>query len=83
MNRKQIIELARKAGAFPELSTTPEKDLDFLRRFAQLVAAHEREAYAKLCEENFAPPSCNTTERHLWNVAVVSCSDAIRQRGNP
>ena len=43
MNRDDIIKLAREAGAFPELSETPEKDIVFLRRFAALVAAAERE----------------------------------------
>ncbi len=40
MTRDDIIRMARKAGAFPELSATPEKDMVFLERFAALVAAH-------------------------------------------
>ena len=48
MNREDIIKLAREAGAFPELSETPEKDIVFLRRFAALVAEHEREHGMKL-----------------------------------
>jgi hypothetical protein len=43
MTRDDIIRMAREAGAFPELSETPEKDIVFLRRFAALVAAAERE----------------------------------------
>jgi hypothetical protein len=50
MNRDELIALARKAGAFPEASATPEKDVQFLRRFAALVAAHEREECAKVCD---------------------------------
>jgi hypothetical protein len=42
MDRDTIIKLAREAGAFPELSETPEKDIVFLRRFAALVADVER-----------------------------------------
>ena len=41
MTRDEIIRMAREAGAFPELSETPEKDIVFLRRFAALVAAAE------------------------------------------
>ena len=39
MKQDEIIRMAREAGAWPELSTTPEKDVEFLRRFAALVAA--------------------------------------------
>jgi hypothetical protein len=38
MTKNEIIRMAREAGAFPELSETPEKDIVFLRRFAALVA---------------------------------------------
>ena len=34
---KTIIEMARQAGAWPELSETPVKDVAFLKRFAALV----------------------------------------------
>jgi hypothetical protein len=46
MTRDNIIRMAREAGAFPELSETPDKDVEFLRKFAALVAAAEREACA-------------------------------------
>lgn len=49
MTRNQIIQWAREAGAFPELSTTPEKDVAFLMRFAALVVAAENEARAEVC----------------------------------
>jgi hypothetical protein len=42
MTRDDIIQMTREAGAFPELSETPEKDFDFLRRFAELVASEAR-----------------------------------------
>ena len=44
MNREQIIRMAQQAGAFTELSATPEKDVAFLERFAALVVAAENEA---------------------------------------
>ena len=45
-------------------------------RVAQLVAAAEREACAKVCEETTA----SWTE-HLYNDACVQCAQAIRARG--
>ena len=51
MTRDQIIAWAKQSGAVLELSTTPAKDFAFLSRFASLVAAHEREECAKVCEE--------------------------------
>ena len=47
MTRDNIIRMAREAGAFPELSETPDKDVEFLRKFAALVAAAEREKVAR------------------------------------
>ena len=38
MNQDEILKIAAEAGAFPELSETPEKDVAFLQRFAALVA---------------------------------------------
>ena len=43
MNRDEILKMAQEAGAFWELSETPEKDADFLMRFAERVAAYERD----------------------------------------
>jgi hypothetical protein len=43
MNRDEILKMAQEAGAFWELSETPEKDLAFLQRFAALATAAERE----------------------------------------
>jgi hypothetical protein len=56
VTRKDIIRMALEAGA--NLSSNPDKwdileirDTD-LERFAALVAAHEREECAKLCEDS-------------------------------
>jgi len=45
---EDLIAMARKAGAWPELSTTPKKDVEFLRRFAALIEAR---AVARTREE--------------------------------
>ena len=50
MNREDIIRMAQEAGW-----TGPEENVTYvamLERFANLVAAAEREACAKLCEES-------------------------------
>ncbi len=53
MNREDIIRMAREAG-FRD-TTTPVVALgvswEQVQRFAALVAAHEREACAKVCED--------------------------------
>lgn len=42
--------MARQAGAWPELSETPEKDVAFLRRFAEIVLAADARRVRVLCE---------------------------------
>ena len=77
MTRDEIIRMAREAGAFPELSETPEKDIVFLRRFAALVAEHEREACAKVCES--LKPTMRTYDHRFWDACHESAA-AIRSR---
>ena len=43
MNRDEILKIAAEAGAFWELSETPEKDVAFLLRVVERAAAYERE----------------------------------------
>ena len=45
MNREDIVRMAKNSGLFVELVL--ERDLDWLERFAALVASAEREACAK------------------------------------
>ena len=54
MTDEQIIEMARRAGAvFPaDGSYHSFERLDDLEAFAKLVAQHEREACAKVCDEH-------------------------------
>jgi hypothetical protein len=86
MNKEDIIRMARQAGAWPELSETPVKDVAFLTRFAELVRADERdramrenayvlaerEACAKLLEESSGTGKL---------VSCMSAAAAIRARG--
>ena len=67
MNRDDIISMAQDCGIY----LTPTKSTEIwwsdLAMFAELVAAAEREACAKICEE-------------AWN--SHQCETAIRARGN-
>ena len=78
MTRDEIIRMAREAGAFPELSETPEKDIVFLRRFAALVAEREREACAKVCEA--MRPSQQEFDQRFFTACTLN-ANAIRARG--
>ena len=67
MTKDDIIKLAREAGLFTHKEVQPE-----LKRFANLVAAAEREACARLCEDLIGT-----------RAMAVHCADAIRARTTP
>ena len=51
MNQTEIIEMAREAGFDPhDMSSDFTCNLENINDFAKLVAEHEREACAKLCD---------------------------------
>jgi hypothetical protein len=81
MTRDDVIRMAREAGW-----TGPEENVDYtnmLKRFAALVAAAEREACAKVCDERKLPRLPDSSEfDHLYNQAVSHCAKAIRARGS-
>jgi hypothetical protein len=45
--------------------------------FAKVVAQHEREACAKVCEDN-----ADDLSEGDWDSACINCADHIRERGN-
>ena len=51
MTQDEIIEMARKAGYLDLSLTDRGMELKELEAFAKLVAAKEREACAKVCDE--------------------------------
>ena len=74
MTRDDIIRLAREAG----LTGLVEADvIGNFERFAALVAAAEREARAKVCEQ----VAENVTYQRNSQEAADKCADAIRARG--
>lgn len=73
LGRDQIIDLAREAG-FINLALEPK-----ITRFAALVAAHEREACAKVCEaEQF--PEIEDESCEPYNMGCRHSAAAIRAR---
>ena len=65
MTREDVLRMAREAG-----HPYPQADADMLERFADLVAAVEREACARLCD---AMPASGLP---------ADCAAAIRARQN-
>ena len=75
MNIEDVIRMATKAGLYsgnPRTPGTGRMIESRLERFAALVAAHEREACAKVCE----PQSAHDDPLTAWKIAA-----AIRARG--
>ncbi len=74
---RDTIELCKTVG-FPLLSfegvtyVSPE-----LERLVALVRADEREACAKVCEDN-----ADDLSEGDWDSACINCADHIRERGN-
>lgn len=72
---KTVIEMAREAGLFTHKEVQPE-----IERFAELVRADEREACAKVCDEQYY--------QHLGpeygevRYGIAACAAAIRARSN-
>jgi len=66
MTQDEIIEMAKKCGW-----NNPANNMAPLYEFAKLVAQHEREACAKVCEQ--------TNDGTPYNLAEA-CAEAIRAR---
>jgi hypothetical protein len=90
MDREQIIQWSRDAGFSVHDGVVTGGTFD-LKDFAKLVAAHEREACAKVCDDM---ASKNHAEHHLYQhqldkgvrfsmaVGLSEGAAAIRARGN-
>ncbi len=93
MNREDIIRMAREAGLLvigtaegsEAVYTWPQGITDELQRFADLVAAAEREACARVCDETLAQHYMKQTiparDESLLLAACADCAAAIRARG--
>ena len=76
MTQDEIIEMAKQAGMDYLKYISPEA-FEKVVAFANLVAQHEREACAKVCEETTA-----SWTQHLYNEGCIDCAKAIRARGD-
>ena len=80
MNIEDIIRMAREAGL---AYGSDEKPLGSVIRFAALVAEHEREACAKVCDVLGVHPALNVFNGGPeWYKHGKDCAAAIRARGN-
>ncbi len=92
MNKEDIIRMAREAGlrvgtnlsgvvlvGSPAEIGLAHLTIEELERFAALVAAHEREACAKVCD---AVQKKNEDDG-AWMWEARNCAAAIRARGQP
>ena len=87
MDRENIIKLAREAGCIgPDEGGDPnglwepkghENVTELMMTFAALVAAAEREACAKVCEERQ-----EVFQKYYTKGLPAMCAEAIRARGN-
>ncbi len=75
MNRDDIIRMAREAGISKPWDQEPVK-WETLERFANLVAATEREACAALCDKI-------ADDDGFEGGYADYCAQAIRKRGAP
>ena len=83
MNRENIIKLAKQSGLFVELVL--ERDLDWLERFAALVASAEREACEALHDhEDVQAPIGNSSwgeaYQEGWGQGTAAYLEAIKAR---
>jgi len=78
MNRDEIIRMAREVGLCDEEGRDSDSIVitGYLERFAELVAAAEREACAKVCDV--------LADKHTFEGGYANeCAIAIRERGAP
>jgi len=79
MNRDDIIRMAHKCGLCSEDGRDSDSVIvaKHLEQFANLVAAEEREACAKVCDERAAAAPMGSDEQ----CEAEDCATAIRARG--
>ena len=78
LSRDEIIRMAREAGISKPWDQEPVQ-WETLERFANLVAAAEREACAKVCEKDAELLRVGTPPQ----IALMEAAAAIRERGAP
>ena len=72
---RDTIDMAREAGFNLNFRITGSNEA--LDRLVEYVRADEREACAKVCEDN-----ADDLSEGDWDSACINCADHIRERGN-
>ena len=72
---KTLIEMAREAGLIVDAN---QSGFDSVEHFAELVRADEREACAKVCEDEI----CNCCWDEQAGAVAEHLAETIRARGN-
>lgn len=85
MTRDEIIETAVKAGMHIDILTLG-RNVELLEAFAKLVAQHEREACANVCDDDAwrCKKIAVDTQNKQANASAIEasiCASAIRARG--
>ena len=86
MNREDIIRMAHEAGLHiaTDHDWMPIIALAYAQKFAELVAAAEREACAKVCMDKWMEWMDASPDKRLdMRNDAEDCAFAIRQRGAP
>ena len=81
MTPDDIIKMAREAGIKQAIETPHLLMVHELERFAALVAAAEREACARLCDEKVDAEYATGNVDHNEMAWTQACVIAIRARG--
>ena len=82
MTKEEIIEMARQAGVRDDEHTFEFSQYKYLKRFAKMVAEHEREECAEICD-GFYLSWINIQGRYeFMGEGASECAGAIRARGN-
>ena len=74
---KTVIEMATEAYKTCDHIPNLKIPKEFIERLVELARADEREACAKVCEENATDLSEGD-----WDSACINCADHIRARSN-
>jgi len=81
MTRDDIISMAREAGLSNDFGNLGYPYLPELERFAELVAAAEREECAKLCFQMWNKWLDSEDQSEFTRPDAEDCAAAIRARG--
>lgn len=78
MAQEDILEMARSSGVADGIEL--QHEIDAVMRFAELVAAAEREACAKVCDKLVSPSRPHSDPGRAWITGTIDCAAAIRAR---